>query len=476
MTSEIPPETSVTIVGAGPTGLTLGCLLQGLQVQTTILERRQHMSTFPKGRTLLPRSVEILKQNALIAAESGKVLRNGTDGTTFSGDSLTDPTASVKKYRTAPRPDTLEKRIHYISTGLEEELSTQYQQLGGAVFFDCDVTNVYEHHNYTETRYIHHQQTGMQRSQLLVAADGARSTVRDNIGLALATLDVREEIESIFFRAELPAAIMKDRYALTYSLKGGSSVVSVNNTDLWILMRPARESEHKTQKDAITSALGNANIPQQLLATRRWNPTVSLAHEFRYGKIFLAGDAAHTVYPTAGLGVNLGIHDAHNLAWRIKHSLADRSAHKYLDGYSPERRTIAARTCEHSIDLATAGRKRSNPLITCDYSYQSTDAYEGELNSLAVGKRFPLLSFGFDKSSDLHRYGQWSIIDYETASLPHPRLLDCVHFSAEPTEWNRSPKTGTRAVVRPDGFVVAIAGNYMNERTSCARDWLDLTR
>ena len=89
------------------------------------------------------------------------------------------------------------------------------------------------------------------------------------------------------------------------------------------------------------SSRRRTDLPLALLTTGRWELTALIADRFREGRVFLAGDAAHTLPPTrGGYGANTGIHDAHNLAWKLAAMLGGGDA-ALLDSYHAERRPIA---------------------------------------------------------------------------------------------------------------------------------------
>jgi len=97
--------------------------------------------------------------------------------------------------------------------------------------------------------------------------------------------------------------------------------------------------------------------PMTLHALSRWQYEGVVARQFRYGPIFLAGDAAHRHPPTGGLGLNCGVQDAHNLAWKLAAVLAGAAPDQLLDSYEAERRPVAADYTVHSLE--NAGRHRT---------------------------------------------------------------------------------------------------------------------
>ena len=95
-----------------------------------------------------------------------------------------------------------------------------------------------------------------------------------------------------------------------------------------------------------------ADHPITLHALTRWQYEGVVAEKFRVGSAFLAGDAAHRHPPTGGLGLNGGVQDAHNLAWKLAAVLHGTAPESLLDSYERERRPIAAYNTAHSLENA----------------------------------------------------------------------------------------------------------------------------
>lgn len=181
------------------------------------------------------------------------------------------------------------------------------------------------------------------RASYLVAADGNRSPVREALGIARSGRGALQTQRSVMFRAPL------DQY-----LEAGIVQFEVDQPDLkaflttyhdqrWVLMFPDdRERDETTLLDAIFRAVGRRDVDVEIIATGRWELNGLVADRFSSGRILLAGDAAHTLPPTrGGYGANTGIHDAHNLAWKVAAVLDNASTPALLDTYEAERRPVA---------------------------------------------------------------------------------------------------------------------------------------
>jgi putative polyketide hydroxylase len=93
---------------------------------------------------------------------------------------------------------------------------------------------------------------------------------------------------------------------------------------------------------AIEKAIGRTDLPIEIITTGRWELSALITDRFAAGRVFLAGDAAHTLPPTrGGFGANTGIHDVHNLAWKLSAVLSGASRPELLETYDGERRPVA---------------------------------------------------------------------------------------------------------------------------------------
>ena len=87
----------------------------------------------------------------------------------------------------------------------------------------------------------------------------------------------------------------------------------------------------------------------EIKLVKPWSLGAAVAERYRHGRLFLAGDAAHSFPPTGGLGLNTGVQDAHNLAWKLAAVLRDEAGPDLLDTYETERRPVARINLDHSV-------------------------------------------------------------------------------------------------------------------------------
>src|SRR5207344_2998841 len=101
--------------------------------------------------------------------------------------------------------------------------------------------------------------------------------------------------------------------------------------------------------ELVRAGVGVADLPVQIDGISRWRATTNVAEKFRDRRVFLVGDAAHVMPPTGGFGGNTGIHDAHNLAWKLALVLQGHARPGLLDSYATERKPVARFTVEQAF-------------------------------------------------------------------------------------------------------------------------------
>ena len=163
--------------------------------------------------------------------------------------------------------------------------------------------------------------------------------------------------------------------------RGSWSVNTAGDTSTPEAASPANDVREETLVAHVRHAAGVADLPVKITGVARWRATSDVARRFRHGRVFLAGDAAHLMPPNGGYGGNTGIHDGHNLAWKLAHVLKGIAGAALLDTYeaSGGRSAVHRRAGLHPLrhaDGAILGKKDFQPLaddfdIELGYLYRS---------------------------------------------------------------------------------------------------------
>jgi hypothetical protein len=235
-----------------------------------------------------------------------------------------------------------------------------------------------------------------------VAADGVRSAVRRRLGIPMAGHGTFSDSITIYFRGDVRPLLRGRNLSVVYvvnprlqgffrfSFDGRSGFLVVNSAVDGDGRRTTAIGEGATEADCVRyvrDALGAPDLPVEIEDVQRWNAAAEWAERFRAGRVFLAGDSAHVMPPTGGYGGNTGVHDAHNLAWKLAHVLDGRAGAALLDTYEAERLPVGRLTVEQAYTryvtrldpgLGTDGLAPvvDDAMIDLGYRYRSTAIVE----------------------------------------------------------------------------------------------------
>ncbi|OLN86342.1 putative polyketide hydroxylase [Colletotrichum chlorophyti] len=191
----------------------------------------------------------------------------------------------------------------------------------------------------------------------IIACDGARSVFREDLGIGASGVGHLRWLCSMLFRCP-PIEHYLERGFVQFNIEGrddGFEAFLVSYPDKrWALMlnadaetAEALRQDEAAQRDQIRKAvgLGQDKIRDEdieLVAIGHWEMSARIAERFSEGRVFLAGDAAHTLPPNrGGYGANTGFADAHNLAWKIAAVMEGKASEGLLGTYDEERRPVA---------------------------------------------------------------------------------------------------------------------------------------
>ncbi len=164
---------------------------------------------------------------------------------------------------------------------------------------------------------------------------------------------------NILFQAELTQWV-KDRPAALYFVEQEdlrATFLTINGTDRWgFLIHGPKQYGWRPEDftaefctDLILEGVGVPDLPVKVLGISPWEASAIVADRYRFGDVFLAGDAAHEMPPTGGFGLNTGVQDVHNLAWKIAAVLHGNADDALLDSYHAERQPLGRLITENAL-------------------------------------------------------------------------------------------------------------------------------
>jgi 2,4-dichlorophenol 6-monooxygenase len=358
-------EVPILVVGAGPVGTTASILLSRHGIGNRVVDRRDGPHRAPQAHVVNPRSLEIFRSlgidtRALRAAGTPRVDAGHVSWvTTLAGTELgrlpyerqgdemlaltPEPLVNLPQHLLEPiLVDTLRREPH-ATLHWRHEWQALEQDAAGVTSRVRDLTRG---EDYTV------------RSHYVLAADGAGSRVRKALDVEMIGPERLQSFIMIHFEANL-RPLVRERPAILYwtidpECAGAFVAHDIDRT--WVFMH--RYDAETESADAYTPeacaaivrrAIGRPDVDLAIRDVSPWMMTAQVAARFRASRVFLIGDSAHRFPPSGGLGLNTGVQDAHNLAWKLAWVEADRAGAALLDTYETERRPVAQSNAEQSF-------------------------------------------------------------------------------------------------------------------------------
>ncbi|WP_186273321.1 FAD-dependent monooxygenase [Mycobacterium kubicae] len=357
----------VIVVGAGPVGATAALLLASYGIDCTVVEARHEPQRHPAAHVLSTRSMEIWREIGLerdIRGLSAPMheLRCIVYCTSLAGPELGRvPLADLPVAQMDAIESISPTRSAHLPQNVLEPLLWQHLKNSDRI----DMRTSWRYRSHTDgpdgvAVTVADPTSGTCRmilARYLIAADGAASTVRRALGIAMEG-PLLQNVISVLFSADLEAFRRHRRGPVmwTHTAKGvGATIVHRPPEDLvfQIPYFPPFESVEDFPvaicRRHIVDAIGDPAVRVDIKSIQPWAMTAQVATHYRVGRVFLAGDAAHRFPPTGGLGLNTGVADVHNLAWKLAWVIAGRADEALLDTYERERRPVGAAATADSV-------------------------------------------------------------------------------------------------------------------------------
>jgi 2-polyprenyl-6-methoxyphenol hydroxylase-like FAD-dependent oxidoreductase len=341
MASDRPDMPDVLIVGAGPTGLSLAMTCRRFGVAVRIIDRSPEPSGVSKALAVWSGSLEALDAMGVIQDFLAEGERMHAFGIGWGTHRLGTIKVGVGIDSPYPYPVLLpQSRTEQLLTQRLATFGVTVERGVELTGFSQDAAGV----SATLTHSDGRQETAMCR--YLVGCDGARSRVRQTLGMAFDGITEPETF--ILCDARIEGGSLDPASIYVWWQRGGTISLFPVERDIWrvFAMRQTGSDEPATL-DELQGHLDRHGPPGLRLRDPSWLSTFRinerLAATYRVGRCFLAGDAAHIHSPAGGQGMNTGIQDGVNLGWKLAHALHGiGDAETLLDSYTAERRPVAA--------------------------------------------------------------------------------------------------------------------------------------
>lgn len=478
----------VLIAGAGPTGSTLAAdlLRRGLRVR--LVDKAPHAFTGSRAKGIQPRTLEVFKDLDILdeaLAEGGLYPLAG-----LHLGPITLPWRMMKKKNpthSVPYPNTLllpQLRTDAILHRLIDRFGQQIEFNTAVESFEQDVDGV----------TVMLSSGEKVRCKYLIGADGGSSVVRKAAGIGF--IGETDDADKWLIIDGTIDKLSRNRWHM-WPRKHGKQVAACplpHSNQFQIMIRLKPEEKPVLNEDMLSEQF--YTLTGFKLHSITWfsvfRPNIRLAKNYRAGRIFLAGDAAHVHTPAGGQGLNTGVQDAYNLGWKLGQVISG-APDSLLDTYETERQPIAASVLGKSTELyANLDKRNLSSLKRGDEEQQLRISYHGgslapvdspstktlqvgdrapdapcigsgnvrSLFDLYMGPHFTLLAFGVNASTALLEI-KWptngaELRTFRVHSTRQVDLENCIYDTSGKLNNIYGVTDDTLILIRPDGYIGSI--------------------
>lgn len=417
----------VLIVGGGGVGHAMALQLGRAGISTLLVERRGGRSTHPKALGAHQRSMELYREwgiademtaAALPPAQAlGFAWLTRVNGIELGRLMLVDGIEKLDEHPTHTR-----ERMTFIAQVKLEEVIARAVERRRSVEIRFGTEAVAIEQDDTEARVTLRRAAGGGAYQVhatyVVAADGVRSPLRRMLGITETADPPYGESVNVYLRSPEMDALRAGRpYVLWWTVNADSygTFWPVGFDHRWIynfegdISKPDDYFDEAFCTDRIRRSAGAPNLDVKVLDILRWHHERAVADQWRRGRVFLAGDAAHRFPPHGGFGLNSGVQDTANLAWKLIAVLRGQAGDALLDSYEAERKPVA----ELNAEQATLNTKRMQETgwLSDRFDLAAIELPAGAELRAAIAKAVPR------QREQLHSQGQQFGTIYESSAV-----------------------------------------------------------
>ena len=392
----MPESFPVLVIGAGPVGLALAGDLGWRGIRCLLIEQSDGSIYQPRMDLVGVRTMEFCRRWGIVPwVEASPYPRDypqdniyltGLNGYELGRErfpSMNDarpPETSPQKRERCPQNmfDPILKRFASSQASVEIRYHTRL------VSFVQDADGVT-----AEIENVNSGERSTVRAKYLAGADGARSAVREALGIKMVGKPVLTHTTNVIFRCPHLVSLHDKGKGYRHIFVGPegtwSTMVAINGADQWRFSIVGGPEQQDLTMDQIRAAIRRAvgvDFEYEILTVVPWIRRELVAERLGDGRVFILGDAAHIMSPTGGFGMNTGIQDAVDLSWKLTAMLEGWGGPELLPSYDVERRPVGARNvAEASRNLKRMLSPGHNPALL-------DPTPEGEATRKRVGAEF----------------------------------------------------------------------------------------
>jgi len=389
-------DVPVLIVGGSLVGLSSAIFLAWHGIRTLNVERHRGTAVHPRAGHFQLRTLELFRSVGL-----EDVIRRTSEeqydpnGGIAAVESLAGPEIAtyIANLNTGVEDVSPSVRFFMTQQALEPILRTRAEQLGAELQYGTELVS-FEQDADGVSAVVRDVGSGAERTvraRYMIAADGNRSPIRERLGIAMRGRGLISHSVTIYFRADAAPLLRGRNLGVIYVFNpvlrgffrleksGRSGFLAVNTVGDTSRPEATRVADDITEERCIAlvrAALGVPDIPVHVDDVATWRAVADNAERYLDGRVFLAGDAAHTMPPNGGFGGNTGVQDAHNLAWKIAMVINGAAGPGLLETYDAERQPLGKLTVEQAY---TRYVRRTAPYLGTDDIQPVVDEWRMEI-------------------------------------------------------------------------------------------------
>lgn len=442
-------EYDVIIIGGGPTGAAMGIELGLNKVKTLIIEKHDQPLLSPRAQSLNERSMEFFIRWGLLEAMKKKVsLHNdypmrgvwcsNLNGITYATAGSTDQRKENLTATTAMRlplyltEQTLRQRLSQLSS---VELHRNESATG--IQYDKNRVTV---STLKKTSLITYQY----RAQFVVGCDGAKSKLRKWLNIPFDALSTKRRVINLLFEAPDLIELITVEKGFLYFLLKNKNIAAMGIVDhtnnIWyaqVVYNGDAKTIDEIDTERLLDEIAGIEFSKKIINQHFWDMQVQ--HASRYDKNnrrYLVGDAAHAFTPTGGLGLNTGLGDVTNLAWKLAAVINHQASIDILNTYASERRPVVS-------DNLRAAEKNTFDAISIRTTFPpSTHPKQFSLANKKLAKQHThasglTLGYSYSKREAIKPKLEYQALCLPGYFLPNAMIKNkSIYERLSPTMWN----------------------------------------